>query len=58
MSDSIQFTQAGYDKLVAELGDLKSTKRKAAVDRLARARLWVIYLKIVSIMLQKKNWHL
>lgn len=38
MSDSIQFTQAGYDKLVAELGDLKSTKRKAAVDRLARAR--------------------
>lgn len=34
----VQLTQAGYQKLVDELEDLKNNKRAAALDRLAKAR--------------------
>ena len=38
MADKIPFTQAGYNKIVAELSELTDTKRQGAVTRLAKAR--------------------
>lgn len=38
MTDKIQFTKEGYEKLIAELENLKTTGRPNAVQRLSKAR--------------------